>query len=301
MNTTKSLQEKVNEVLNSDLNAAAKRMTLLQLGVTPYEANYLVRASYRRNPRAPRTVFAYTFGVEMETINCRPSDFMTEARHNGLAVVDHTGMYSGCHRDIPQFKLVPDGSLRGSNTAECVTPALMSDDNGFASLQACCNALRSIGASVNSSCGLHVHIGARSLSNGEYCNVFVNYMRLETAIESFLAPSRRGMNARWCKSLRRHESNILLASTKSQMRQALGYDRYFSVNAESYERHETIEFRQHQGTINFGKVSRWVKFLGKLVEYSKTNRLDHNIDRIEDIPFLSENEKVWFCARRNAL
>ena len=38
--------------------------------------------------------------------------------------------------------------------------------------------------------------------------------------------------------------------------------------------------------------------MGKLVEFSKTNRLTENIDRIEDIPFLTQTEKNYFIARR---
>ena len=304
MTTKKTLNEQVNEVLNSRMSVNKKTKTLIKLGVTPYEAMFMARASMvvtPRRPLAPRHTFTYTFGVEMETINCRPSDFIRAAADLGLSVIDHTACYSGCHTDIAEFKLVPDGSLSGSNTAECVTPALNSNEVGFESLKKCCTALKTIGATTNKSCGLHVHIGARNLTDQEFCNVFVNYMMLETAIESFLAPSRRGSNAHWCYSLRRHEYAVLDATTKSEMRQALNYDRYHRVNAEAYNRHQTIEFRQHQGTINYRKVEAWVKFLGKLVEFSKTNRLTERIDTIENIPFLEEREKNYFISRREAL
>ena len=298
MNTNKTLAEQTNEVLKSRMSANKKAQALIKLGVTPYEAMVLAKASMPATPRTPRIKFAYTFGVEMETYNCRPHDFMMAAREFGFEAIDHTEVYSGCHTDIQQFKLVPDGSLTGFNTAECVTPALDGNDNGFNSLKACCNALARVGARVNKSCGLHVHIGARNLTDYEYCNVFVNYMRLETAIDSFMAPSRRGDASRWCYSLRRHEQRILNATTKSEIRQALNYDRYHRVNAEAYNRHRTIEFRQHQGSIKYTKIEHWVKFLAKLVEYSKTNRLTENIDRIEDVPFLTQTEKNYFIARR---
>ena len=275
-----------------------KAQMLVQIGVTPYEAMFLAKSSLPKTTRTPRIRFAYTFGVEMETYNCSPSAFLRAASEHGIEAIDHTGCYGGCHVDIKQFKLVPDGSLSGYNTAECVTPALDGNTKGFEALKACCTALKHVGAKVNKSCGLHVHIGARSLSDRDFCNVFVNYMMLETAIESFMAPSRRGANARWCYSLRNHEQGILNATTKSEIRQALQYDRYHRVNAEAYDRHQTIEFRQHQGTINYAKVANWVKFLGKLVEYSKNNRLTERIDRIEDIPFLTKAEKKYFCGRR---
>ena len=296
MITKKSLTEQTNEVLKSRMSAKKKAQALVKLGVTPYEAMVLAQSSIPApTPRAARRTFTYTFGVEIECVGCRYTDFFDAARRNGLEVM--TQVYYN-HRDIPQYKLTTDSSINGSNPAECVTPALNSNDAGFESLKNCCKSLREIGATANSSCGLHVHIGAASLTDQEYCNVFVNYMRLETAIESFLAPSRRGGYAQWCASLRNHEDRVLNATTKDGMRTALHGDRYHRVNANAYAAHKTIEFRQHQGTTNFTKIEHWVKFLGKLVEYSKTNRLNANIDRIEDIPFLSETEKSYFCNRR---
>ena len=299
MNTNKSLTELTNEILTARMSANKKQAALVKLGVTPYEAMILARASMSlptpRSTRTPRpAIFTYTFGVEIECVGCRYTDFFDAALRNGLEVM--TQVYYN-HRDIPQYKLTTDSSVHGENPAECVTPALNSTD-GFESLANCCKSLREIGATANSSCGLHVHIGAASLTDQEYCNVFVNYMRLETAIESFLAPSRRGRNAQWCASLRNYEDLVLRADTKEHMREALHNDRYHRVNANAYRAHQTIEFRQHQGTTNFTKISHWVKFLGKLVEYSKTNRLTENIDRIEDIPFLTQTEKNYFISRR---
>ena len=294
MNTKKSLTEQTNEVLKSRMSANKKAQALVKLGVTPYEAMILAKSSLTTAELHSPRAFAYTFGVEIECVGCRYTEFFDAARRNGLEVFDQV-YYN--HRDIPQYKLTTDSSISGQNPAECVTPALNGNTSGFASLKNCCKSLREIGARANSSCGLHVHIGAANLTDEEYCNVFVNYMRLETAIESFLAQSRRGEYARWCKSLRLHESIVLCATTKEQMRRALG-SRYHRVNAEAYAAHKTIEFSQHQGTTNYTKIEHWVKFLGKLVEFSKDTRLNANIDRIEDIPFLSDDEKAFFIERR---
>lgn len=295
--TTKTLAQQTNEILTARMSANKKRDALVKLGVTPYEAMILARASMPApTPRVPRTIFTYTFGVEIECIGCRFDEFMAAARRNGLSVYDQ---FYYNHTDMNMFKLTTDSSISGTNPAECVTPPLRSN-GGFESLKACCRSLSEIGARVNQSCGLHVHIGAADLTDSEYCNVFVNYMYLEKAIESFLAPSRRGRHSRWCKSLLLHRTALLEATTKGEVRYALDYDRYHRVNAESYLRHKTIEFRQHQGSANFTKIRHWVEFLGKLVEFSKTNRLESEINRIEDIPFLTQTEKNYFCARRAA-
>ncbi|MGM9686565.1 MAG: amidoligase family protein [Bacteroidaceae bacterium] len=287
--------EQINDVVKSNLSVADKAQALIKLGLTKYEATHIATSWLPQTPEQP---FFYTFGVEMETVNCDRSIFYDAAQAAGLEVYTSYG-YN--HNDMPKFKLVPDSSLSGTDCAECVTPALGSDGQGFNQLQKCCEALNAIGATVNRSCGLHVHIGAADLTDREYCNVFVNYMMLETAIESFLAPSRRGANARWCASLRNHESDVLNATSKVGMKEALRNNRYHRVNPCAYSRHRTIEFRQHQGSISYTKIKAWIDFLGKLVEYSKKHRLTKRIDRIEDIPFLTDGEKAYFIGRRNAL
>ena len=299
MNTTaKTFSEQINDVVKSNMSVADKAQALIKLGLTRYEAQHIATSWL---PQAPEAPFFFTFGVEMETINCRRDTFMANAAANGLDVLDHTFSYSGCHDDVPRFKIVTDSSISGSYPKECVTPALGADSQGFLQLNKCCKTLAETGATVNRSCGLHVHIGARELTDAEYCNVFVNYMEMETAIESFLAPSRRGNASQWCRSLRNHEVQVIQARTKHEMRRALHGDRYHKVNAEAYGRHKTIEFRQHHGTINYAKIKSWIDFLGKLVEWSKKNRLRHRIDRIEDIPFLTDGEKAYFIGRREAL
>mgnify|MGYP002868824150 CR=1 FL=1 len=295
MNTTRTFADEINDVVKSNMSVANKAQALIKLGLTKYEARHIA-ASWL--PQAPEAPFFFTFGVEMETVNCDRNRFYDAAQAYGLDV--HTS-YGYNHDDMPKFKLVSDSSINGTNPAECVTPALGGDGQGFAQLEKCCKALSQVGATVNRSCGLHVHIGARELADAEYCNVFVNYMEMETAIESFLAPSRRDNASQWCRSLRNHEVAVRQARTKDEMRRALGGDRYHKVNAEAYRRHKTIEFRQHQGSINFSKIKAWIDFLAKLVEWSKKNRLRHRIDRIEDIPFLTDEQKAYFIGRREAL
>lgn len=293
MNTT--LAQQVNAVLKSRTSCQKKADLLVKLGVTPFEAMVLAKSATM--PSRPRVEhFNFTFGVEIETVCCETETFKELCAQRHLAVIDHLNCYDGCHNDIPHFKLVPDGSLSGFHPAECVTPALDNNRQGFASLEACCKSLVEAGASVNKSCGLHVHIGAAALTEQEYCNVFLNYQRLEKAIDSFMAESRRADRSRWCHTLADH--NLYGCSTRDEVYRELNCDRYHKVNPCAWGRHKTIEFRQHQGTVNYDKIKSWVLFLGKLVNFSRTNRLTASIDRIEDIPFLTKTEKDFFIRRR---
>ena len=53
-------------------------------------------------------------------------------------------------------------------------------------------------------------------------------------------------------------------------------DRYCKINAESFFRHKSIEFRQHSGTINYDKISNWILFLHGIVSYSEKGRIIEN-------------------------
>lgn len=77
--------------------------------------------------------------------------------------------------------------------------------------------------------------------------------------------------------------------------------RYHKVNAEAYKVHKTIEFRQHQGTTDFEKISHWVRFCAKLVGWSKRFALDSTVASIDEIPFLTKTEKNWFKRRAAVL
>jgi len=206
------------------------------------------------------------------------------------------------HRDgHDYFKFTTDASVRGmADPIECVSPVL-AGVNGKNTLKNAVKTLNTAGANVNQTCGLHVHIGASKLTAKQYCNVFVNYAYLEAVIDTFMARSRRADNAGYAHTLQDHLYYLEQAVTIENVQRALCNDRYHKVNAESYRRHKTIEFRQHAGTTNYEKIINWVSFCGKLVIWSKKNRLTAPVASIDDIPFLTAEEKSFFKARASQL
>lgn len=89
--------------------------------------------------------------------------------------------------------------------------------------------------------------------------------------------------------------------TKHDVLNIMNGNRYYKVNACSYARHNTIEFRQHQGSTDFEKISNWVNFCAKLVAWSKKNVLSSEVSSIEEIPFLTAKEKSFFKSRAEVL
>lgn len=297
MNTTKSLTEQVNDICKGKGSRKYKIDALIKLGVSEREAKFIipiyVRAHRKNVAPAQQEVFVYTFGVEIECVLNR-SRFNVAANNANVPY----SFESYNHTDNRQyFKFVTDGSLSRTNgregdPIECVSPILDGNEAGYEKLHTCCNALNEAGAYVNQTTGLHVHIGVRNMTDEHYINVFRNYQKLQSLINTFMARSRR--NNTYAKSL--EYVNLSSLYTKHDVAFRLA-SRYYAVNPYSYSRHSTIEFRQHSGSTNFDKIKNWANFCAKLVAYSKDNVLTNTVTDINDVPFLNDEEKAYFKSR----
>ena len=275
----KTLKEQVEEIKNMKGSRAAKKAAFVKLGLRKYEVELLMAEM----PKAITETHKFTFGVEIECLVA--ANIMRECATRNEMPFQYEG-YN--HVD----------SIRGENPIECVSPVL-TGKAGMKSLETCCKALNDAGAQVNKSTGLHVHIGAANLSDEAYINVFENYQKLEKVIDTFMAKSRRANNSQWCRTLQ--GKNFDLCMTKHDVFSVMNGNRYFKVNACSYSRHNTIEFRQHQGSTDFEKISNWVNFCAKLVAWSKKNVLSSEVTSIDEIPFLTAKEKSFFKSRAEVL
>lgn len=291
---TENLNDQINEIHASRrLSRSDKYKAFIELGLKKEDLRVLYNGLYY-NPYAPFRVttpkgHTYTFGVEMECFVARER-ICEETRKNGVRIAyecyNHTD-------NTAYYKFVTDSSVRGlDNAIECVSP-ILKGAKGFSSLKQACKSLNDAGARVNKSCGLHVHIGAKGMTGREIANVFQNYQMMEGVIDSFMAPSRR--NNCYAASLRGLDFST--CETPGDVERACHFDRYFKVNAMSLRRHTTIEFRQHQGSTNYQKISMWIKFCTKLVEWSRTHALNAPISSVSEIEFLNNTEKAYFKGR----
>ena len=292
MATKKSLNEQIADVMTMNVSNNVKRNELIKLGLDAIEAHILLTSKAWQGSGFDFS--RITFGVEIECYNVIRTNLIEKGTRKGLSVRSEGYNHSDNQH---YYKIVSDSSLQGNDTNEVVSPILQGND-GLNSLQRLCEALSEIDAKVNKSCGLHVHIGAASMSDEMYCRLVRNYQKLEAIIDTFMPLSRRGNNSRWCHSLQGIDFSH--CTTKRQIAAAMNYDRYFKVNAMSYDRHQTIEFRQHSGTTDYEKISNWIAFLAALVKYSEKNEIT-SCATINDIPFLNDEQKAYFNSRRESL
>ena len=295
----KTFFEQTQDIVKSNATVASKKRALIKLGLREIDVNnllYTYASDERRQAREKRLAEAIinslTFGVEIECYNAASNIIRERATANNLNIAYES--YN--HRDDHNyFKFTSDASIQGEMPIECVSPVLKGK-SGFADLKKCCKTLNEAGVRVNSSTGLHVHVGGIQTAT-QYINVFKNYKALERVIDTFMAESRRGNNSQWCRTLSDHNFDNCLSI--DDVRNVLGCDRYHRVNAESWSRHRTIEFRQHAGSTNFEKIQMWVTFCIKLVVWSAENVITDTINTIQDVPFLSDKEKAYFQTRAN--
>ena len=312
------MNEQIQSILNENGTKTSKIQKLLALGLTRRQVadlvaggNYgFVQNVYKRMmqglittaAQAAATVlpqldytFNRNFGVEIEAYNCTRDRLARELTAAGISVqvegYNHTD-----HAD--HWKLVTDASLSGNNTFELVSP-ILHGEQGIEELEKVCWVLDLCDVKVNDSCGLHVHMDAAEFDLQTWKNLILTYKRLEGVIDHFMPRSRR--NNYYCKGLTAiTEATINRASTISDLRAAFDHNRYHKVNLEAYARHRTVEFRQHGGSTNFTKMSAWIHFLAKMIIFAKQDKVQTGTT-LQNIPFLTESEKLYFRLRTKKL
>ena len=210
-------------------------------------------------------MFNRKFGIEMECMLPRTQTQTSVAAAIAAAGVPcYNAGYS--HSVSRSWKVVSDGSLSGGNGMEIVSPPM----EGEASLQqiaTVCRVLNELGATVNRSCGLHVHVDANGLSIGALRKLAAIYIENENIIDSFMPMSRRGNNNTYCNSLSRtNMQSLAVARNASDIAHAISHgNRYVKLNYTAFLRHGTVEFRHHSGTVDADKVNKWLVTCLRLV------------------------------------
>ena len=162
--------------------------------------------------------------------------------------------------------------------------------------------IRMAGGRVNRSCGLHVHVGCAHLSVPQLFRLAKLYARYERALELLVAPSRR-LNSTYCVSnfttipdLRYKtegdsiEDYFDRLDRERQTVDALARicapnGKYSKMNMGSpFRKYGTVEFRAHQGTLNFKKIDAWSSLLVAMVKMAEgTSTIKPTIASFEEM------------------
>ena len=142
------------------------------------------------------------------------------------------------------------------------------------------DALSTIETELNTSMGLHVHVGAQDLSNYDLVGLWGAFAAREGAIDLMHEPSRRGLGSRYAKSLpavrgdlsfdsrieRARKISLLSGESRSAFLDRVGYGRkYQKLNLRGFE-HRTVEYRQPASTLDVGEVEGHIRFITDFVD-----------------------------------
>src|SRR5580765_3385256 len=220
-----------------------------------------------------------TFGAEFEVV--LPAGLNQPAAARAVTAACGLPVYFGRIYGDPapagNWKAVSDGSIRGGLGLEFVSPILSGED-GLEQIRKVCGALVSIGATVNATCGLHVHVGARNEGVDFFKSLIKLYGKFESALDEIMPASRRSNGAQYCRSVNLvDQAAIDAARTKEELATAVSRAsggsgaKYHKVNIVP-DRKPTVEFRHHGGTVDADKAINWITVCLRLVAAAKAGK-----------------------------
>ena len=230
-----------------------------------------------------------TIGTELE--------FTGITRHQAAVVVakffDTTAKHTGGNYDkytVEDYDgriwtVMNDSSIRATDTqkrCELVTPILRWRD--IKTLQQIVRDLRFVGAKVNNTCGMHVHIGASDMTAAQIRHlvntvasreeIFYNALKVHENRKNYCAPT----NERFLRELNRKKPETLAELKKVWYGDNGDHDyhydmtRYVILNLHALFTKGTVEFRIFNATLHAGEVKAAIQFCAAMVAFAKKSR-----------------------------
>jgi len=212
------------------------------------------------------------FGIELEVSGVSKEQAAEALQAAGIETVAEN--YN--HRTRTYWKATTDSSIRSDNGLACeiVSPPLPYREASFLTIAKVVAVLKSIGADVNETCGMHVHVDCRNITDPDFYRLLLTfYSKFEGEIDSFVHSTRRDNNNNYCRTNKSLYDNWdrLWSSYVDMAPSCLtdvfsSVERYHKLNFASYVRHGTVEFRQYHGTLDAKSIRAWVDFCVRLVD-----------------------------------
>jgi len=207
-----------------------------------------------------------TFGVEIETIipvsSLTANGWTVGAYHVGANIPNSSG-----------WKTMRDGSIHPDDYTftgvEVVSPVL-SGAAGIASVDAMVARLHTMGAKVNASCGLHVHIGFDG-SAQQLAKLISLVSFHEKALYASTGTKSRESNT-YCASIKLAYKPFEKMRSMAELRAGRS-SRYHALNLQNLVdgSRPTVEFRVFAGTLNATKIKAYIQICLALVQKAVSN------------------------------
>lgn len=219
-------------------------------------------------------------GVEIECIIPVFSEHMEENGHKNIQVKCFKTLTELLNaRDMKYVDVKHDGSIE-TDSSEYLTHFCVEltvcfiKSSGYSRLEKLCSFLATLGAKVNGTCGLHVHLDMRGKTADDVNNEGIKLVNSLPILAKLVPKTRWDESNTYCKI----NSEFKL----------YGDNKYLAINSVSYNTHKTLEVRLHSGTINIQKIVNWIELLCTIKEYNGENM------KLLTPSLINKNPTIWF-------
>jgi len=174
-----------------------------------------------------------------------------------------------------------DGSIQAPEGYFAVEITVLTRFKNPANLKSVCLILQGLKATVNKSCGMHIHLDARHLTSREVKKIGQRFAKALPVMLAMVPTTRR--NNTYCK-----------ASVSD-----LKGGRYYAVNLTSFNKYKTVEIRLHSSTTDFEKIMNWANLI-QAISTSEIKKECNSVNELTDFVKLPEN-LVEYISQRTSL
>lgn len=199
--------------------------------------------------------------------------------HDDSNVIQSARRYFKDH-GVTLSSVKSDGSIESEDSAYTgIEITVLTRLSQPSHLKKVCSILKEIGAKVNKTCGLHIHLDSRHLSQDEVRLIGNKFKRALPALLGVVPSSRRGN--RYCKA------------SVSRMTGC----RYHAVNLTAFDKYKTIEVRLHSATTDFDKIMLWVELCNSIAKTPNKIKTCQTVNDLEEYLNISEKCLEYFTQR----
>lgn len=226
-------------------------------------------------------------GVELEAVNVQSNIYLNDKLPNYVGIID-------------------DGSL--SNGVEIKTPPSKQAELENV-IKTTCKTMQEAELQANRSCGLHIHIDCSDIKNNlkTMQKLMLSFYYAENILLAML-PKSRLFNT-YCKAI---TENYHLSDFKSyktldtkwykspksialnKMQNKYDSSRYTGANLHSVFYRGTLEIRCHSGTLNSGKILKWIYILLHVFNYALKDYKLKDLKKLQELDTFTKKLN-YFC------
>ncbi len=294
---------------NNDLRKIISNSTLTESKAVKGFIDEITSGKNKKNIKPLGLPSAMTIGIELEFVGVNYKDL----KKLDLYLKQKYGLSY-----FNDFKIKHDSSVKENGTfkegTEIVSAVLDDTEESWEKLRDICEFIQAIGGRVNKSCGGHIHIGANIIGvDKEAWKTLLDVWK-EAEPLIYMMSNKRGEITRegailhyakmntdkiekidWNSISIRNDEDIKKIAQKTHENAS---DRYRALNLTNLitQKHNTIEFRLSNGTIDYDILRENILLYGRLVQMAKMHSIDPNWKRKELELFkehdILEQEKV---------